>query len=83
MMALLSNGSRVASISYWIPSSKTTFPSGIAWFNSYCHLFYETLTVTKLSPYDPLIQVLPYNYGSMINGHLEQAEITEAFSKDI
>ena len=37
----------------------------------------------KFSPRPPLIQIEPYNCGSMIKGHLEQLEMIAAFSMDI
>jgi len=43
----------------------------------------EREIVVKFSPSFPLIQFYPYNYGSIIRGHLEQEVITVAFSKDI
>lgn len=83
MMALERRGSKVASISYWIPSNSTALPMGMAAVSAYIHLFYDTEMVTKDSPYEPLIQLDPCSCGSMMRGHLEQEVITDAFSSDI
>lgn len=37
----------------------------------------------RFSPNEPLNQMDPYNWGSIINGHLEALVITAAFSRDI
>ena len=51
--------------------------------NCYKYLGFEILITIKSSPLAVLIQVDPYNYGSIIKGQREQEVMIVAFCKDI
>ena len=80
-MALVKRGYKVASIYYWIPSNNTAFPWEIHEVNYLIHNFWLILIDVNDSPWDPLIQLEPWSCGSINNGHLEQDDITVAFSR--
>jgi hypothetical protein len=80
-IALERRGSKVASISSWIPSSKTALPSVIFLVSYLIQCFWLILMGERLSPCDPRIQLEPCNCGSISKGHLEQDDMIDAFSK--